>query len=143
MKLVEDWKLALDADWKFNLGSYEKEKWAIEYRRIGRKYASWGAIFAIFGIPSILLSEMHNTYENPQLWLFYRMLPSVVIGIAFILLNFLNTVTKSFFWLLVTPYFSVFRIGLIATRSIIFYTDSSLCSSRLRLLLCLGHSITS
>jgi class 3 adenylate cyclase len=85
MKLVEDWKLALDADWKFNLGSYEKEKWAIEYRRIGRKYASWGAIFAIFGIPSILLSEMHNTYENPQLWLFYRMLPSVVIGIAFIL----------------------------------------------------------
>lgn len=85
MKTKKDWKLAIDNDWKFNLGPNEQAKWDVEYRRIGAKYASWGAIFAIFGIPTILLGELQNTFENPQLWLFYRLLPSVSIGIAFIL----------------------------------------------------------
>ncbi len=85
MKLAEEWRKALNADWEFRLGQKEQTKWFEEYRRIGRKYAYWGAIFAIFGSPSILFSEWNNNYENPQLWLFYRLMPAVVISIAFIL----------------------------------------------------------
>lgn len=85
MILGEEWKKALNAEWEFNLGRKEQKKWAEEYRRIGNKYAYWGAIFAIFGSPSILFSEWNSTYENPQLWLFYRLMPAAVISIAFVL----------------------------------------------------------
>lgn len=85
MNLGEEWKKTLNADWKFGLGQKEQTKWAEEYRRIGPKYAYWGAIFAIFGSPSILFSEWNDNYENPQLWLFFRLMPAVVISIAFVL----------------------------------------------------------
>ena len=73
-----------------NLSQEEQNRWFAEYKRIGRKYATWGAIFAIIGGPSILLSEMNNGFENKELWLFYRLLPSVTILIGFLLFKYLK-----------------------------------------------------
>ncbi|MFN7301903.1 MAG: adenylate/guanylate cyclase domain-containing protein [Bacteroidota bacterium] len=72
------------------LGEDDRRRWAEEYKRLGRKYATWGAVFAIIGGPSILLTEMHNNYADPSLWLFFRLLPAVAISIAYLLFRFLR-----------------------------------------------------
>ncbi|MFY7847587.1 MAG: hypothetical protein ACOVSS_00870, partial [Bacteroidia bacterium] len=72
------------------LGEDDRRRWAEEYIRLGRKYATWGAVFAIIGGPSILLTEMHNNYADPSLWLFFRLLPAVAISIAYLLFRFLR-----------------------------------------------------
>lgn len=78
----------LNIDLDFKLSRDEQQRWYSEYKRIGGNYATWGAIFAIFGGPSILLSEMNSNIDNTGLWLFYRLLPSVTILIGFLLFKY-------------------------------------------------------
>lgn len=65
-------------------GSQKTEEWNAEYKRLGAIYANWGALFAIFGTPSALLAESKFTFENPTLWILFRLMPSLIIAIAYI-----------------------------------------------------------
>ena len=60
-------------------------EWEIEYRRLGAVYAHWGALFAIFGAPINLLSESQHQFSDRETWLFFRLMPSVVITICYLL----------------------------------------------------------
>lgn len=68
----------------------DRKRWTEEYARLGRRYATWGALFAIIGGPSILLTEMHNHYADQSLWLFFRLLPAVAISIGYLLFRILR-----------------------------------------------------
>ena len=61
----------------------EKE-WQIEYWRLGRIYATWGGVFAIIGSPFGIISESKTVPDNPQLWLFMRLMPLFLISISLI-----------------------------------------------------------
>lgn len=66
------------------IGEQKTEEWNIEYKRLGAIYANWGALFAIFGTPTALLAESKFTFENPTLWITFRLMPSLIIAIAYI-----------------------------------------------------------
>lgn len=85
MSLKSDIQGVLNTEWRFRIPADEEEIWKREYRKIGRRYATWGAIFAVFGAPMHMLNELSRDYEDPQTWLFMRLFPSALIAISFIL----------------------------------------------------------
>ncbi|MBL7871787.1 MAG: hypothetical protein JNM78_09270 [Cyclobacteriaceae bacterium] len=85
MELQSDLAHAIGSEWRFKLSVEEEALWRKEYYRIGPKYAVWGAIFAIIGAPSQMLAELNNNLEDINTWLFFRLLPSAVIGIALLI----------------------------------------------------------
>jgi class 3 adenylate cyclase len=85
MGLQSDLAQAIGSEWRFKLSAEEEVLWLKEYYRIGPKYAVWGAIFAIIGAPSQMLSELNNHFGDFNTWLFFRLLPSAVIAIALLI----------------------------------------------------------
>lgn len=65
----------------FNL----QEAWKEEYVRLGDVYATWGAIMVVFLYPLAMLPEVNIVKDNITLWYFFRLMPSVVVGITYVL----------------------------------------------------------
>ncbi|MBK6264812.1 SpoIIE family protein phosphatase [Marivirga sp. S37H4] len=61
------------------------EAWKAEYKRIGSIYARWGAILVIFLFPLSIIPELSIEKPNLQVWYFFRLGPSVLVGIVFLL----------------------------------------------------------
>lgn len=72
---------------KYFLDSKEFERtqeWKEEYVRLGQMYVKWASIFVVFGAPLIMFSEFELLTNSYELWLWFRLGPSVVIGVALI-----------------------------------------------------------
>lgn len=75
----------LNANWRLDLSEEEGRLWKAEYKRLGKIYATWGAIFAIFGAPTVLFYEINHEFDHPDQWLFFRLFPSAVILLGLLL----------------------------------------------------------
>jgi serine phosphatase RsbU (regulator of sigma subunit) len=59
--------------------------WEQEYRNLGDKYATWGAIMVVFLFPLAVLPELQLEKDNVYLWAFFRFSPSIIVGITYLL----------------------------------------------------------
>lgn len=75
----------MQSTWSDHLQINIHDSWKEEYARIGGLYASWGAILVIFLFPTVIFSELHVLRDNNSLWLFFRLFPSLSVGVAYIL----------------------------------------------------------
>ncbi len=59
--------------------------WKEEYKRIGSIYARWGALLVIFLFPLSIIPEISMEKPNLQVWYVFRLGPSIIVGIVFLL----------------------------------------------------------
>lgn len=60
-------------------------EWDKEYKRLGNMYAFWGSVMVILFYPTAIFPELQLEKDNEQLWYFFRAMPSIVVGITFLL----------------------------------------------------------
>lgn len=61
------------------------EAWKEEYKRIGSIYARWGALLVIFLFPLSIIPEISLEKSNLLAWYIFRLGPSVIMGVVFLL----------------------------------------------------------
>ncbi len=59
--------------------------WKEEYKRIGSIYARWGALLVIFLFPLSIIPEISLEKSNLVAWYLFRLGPSAIMGVVFIL----------------------------------------------------------